>query len=246
MSGACSLNTDGATRNGRETTGSRSLTETAYESIKLDIVHCLLEPGSQVTEEQLAEKYGVGRAAVRAALNRLRQEKLVRLQKRRGYYVAPITLKHVSDIFQMRLLLEPAVARLAAGHVDGELLFRLNELCKAQYQTGNADSAAAFLKTNTDFHLAIAEATNNELIYDTLTTLFSKVERAHHLGHTLHDRNAEALHEHTELVEALVAGDADRAEQVMAEQIRAAKRFIFDAMVSSPSVQLVNVTNPAR
>jgi DNA-binding GntR family transcriptional regulator len=223
----------------------RLLTETAYEVIKLDIVHCLLEPGSQVTEEQLAEKYGVGRAAVRAALNRLCQEKLVRLQKRRGYFVAPITLKHVNDIFQLRMVLEPAVARLAAGRVDGDLLYRLNELCRAEYQTGDAVSAAAFLSTNTDFHLAIAEAIDNELLYDMLATLFSKVERAHHLGHILHDRNEEALHEHTELVEALVAGDADRAEGVMATQIQAARRFIIDAMVSSPSVQLVNVTNPA-
>src|SRR5690606_16143519 len=134
--------------------------------ITRDIVQCVLPPGGQVTEEQLAERYDVGRAAVRASLNRLCQEKLVRLQNRRGYYVAPITLKHVSDIFQMRLLLEPPVARLATGRVDGQLLFRLNELCRAQYQTGDAESAAAFLSTNTEFHLAIAEATGNELIYD--------------------------------------------------------------------------------
>jgi DNA-binding GntR family transcriptional regulator len=233
----------GVVPNGQSKTRNRSLTEAAYDLIKIDIVHCVLEPGGQVTEEQLAEKYSVGRAAVRAALNRLCQEKLVKLQNRRGYYVAPITLKHVSDIFQLRLVLEPAAARLAAGRVDGELLFRLNELCRAEYQTGDSDSAAAFLSTNTEFHLVIAEATNNELIYDTLAALFSKVERAHHLGHTLHDRNAEALHEHTELVEALVTGDAERAEVVMAAQIRAAERFIIDAMVASPSLQLVNVTN---
>jgi DNA-binding GntR family transcriptional regulator len=240
------LKVDRVAHNGRSNESGRSLAETAYELIKLDIVHCVLPPGGQVTEEQLAERYSVGRAAVRASLGRLCQEKLVKLQNRRGYFVAPITLKHVSDIFQLRMVLEPAAARLAAGHVDGELLFRLNELCKAEYQTGDSDSAARFLSTNTEFHLAIAEATNNELIYDNLASLLSKVERAHHLGHTLHDRNAEALHEHTELVEALVAGDADRAEKVMAMQIQAAERFIVGAMVSSPIVQLVNVTNSVR
>lgn len=228
---------------GRDQERARSLAETAYDLIKRDIVHCKLGPGSQVTEEQLAEHYGVGRAAVRTALKRLFQEKLIRIAKRRGYFVAPITLKHVNDIFHMRMLLEPAAARLAAGHVDGDLLYRLNELCKAQYKPGDPESAEAFLSTNTEFHLAIAEATKNELLFETLASLFSKVERAHHLGHILHDRNAEALHEHHELVQALVAGDSERAERVMAEQIDAAKRFVIEAFVSSPSVQFVNVTN---
>lgn len=234
---------------GRETSGedghdrskNPSLTETAYESIKRDIVHCKLEPGSQVTEEQLATRYHVGRTAVRAALKRLYQEKLVRLVNRRGYFIAPITLKHVNDVFQLRTLLEPAAARLAAGQVDGELLYRLNELCKAQYKPGDPASAEAFLSANTEFHLAIAEATRNELLYDTLASLFAMIERAHHLGHILHDRNAEALNEHHELVEALVAGDGARAEHVMIAQIQAAKAFVIDAMISSPSVQSVNV-----
>lgn len=228
---------------GPEKTRDRSSqAETAYELIKRGIIHCELQPGSQVTEEQLADSYKVGRAAVRSALKRLYQERLVQLTNRRGYFIAPITLKHVNDIFQMRMLMEPAAARLAAGNVDGQLLHRLNELCKAQYKPGDPESAEAFLSANTEFHLAVAEATNNELLYQTLASLFDKVERVHHLGHILHDRNEEAYHEHHELVEALIAGDGERAETVMTGQVQAARQFVIDAMLSSSSVQMVNVT----
>lgn len=228
-----------ADRRGR--TKNNSLAETAYECIKRDIVHCELAPGIQVTEEQLGERYGIGRAGVRAALKRLYQEKLVTLS-RRGYFIAPITLKHVNDVFQIRTLLEPPASRMAAGRIDADLLRRLDELCQAHYKPGDPRSAEDFLSVNTEFHLAIAGATGNELLYDTLASLFDKVERVHHLGHILHDRNEEAYHEHRELVEALLAGDAESAERVMIDQIEAARKFVIDAMVASPSVQSVNVT----
>ena len=226
---------------GRSRKRHRSLADAAYELIKRDIVHCELQPGSQVTEEQLGERYEVGRAGVRAALKRLYQEKLVTLQ-RRGYFIAPITIKHVHDVFQLRSMLEPTAARHAAGRIDRELIQRLDELCQAHYKPGDPRSAESFLSLNTEFHLAIAGATGNELLRDTLASLFDKVERVHHLGHITHDRNEEAHQEHRELVEALSAGDGDAAERFMTTQIEAARAFVIDAMVSSPSVQSVNVT----
>lgn len=222
-------------------TRGHSLTEMAYLVIKRDIVRCELEPGRQVTEEQLAQRYEVGRAAVRAAIKRLYQEQLIQVAPRRGYLVAPITLKHVHDIFELRLLLEPAAANRAAGKVDGDLLKHLNDLCQARYRPGDHESAAAFLSANTEFHNAIAHASGNTLLSDTITSLLDKVERVHNLSHMLQDRNEEAFHEHHELVEALVDGDGDRAERVMIDQILSAKAFVVDAILSSHNVQSVNV-----
>ena len=80
----------------------------------------------------------------------------------------------------------------------------------------------------------------NELLADTLADLFEKVERVHHLGHLLRDRNEQAFHEHHDLVEALVAGDGQRAYDITAEQIEAARRFAIDSLLASPTLQTVN------
>jgi len=220
----------------------RLLADTAYELIKRDIVWCTLEPGQQITEEELAERYRVGRAAVRAALKRLYQEQLIEIMTRQRYMIAPITLKHVSELFDVRLLVEPPAARQAAGRVDGDRLRNLDELCQAQYRVGDRESAAAFLSVNTAFHVAVAEASGNALLASMIRGLLDKVERVHHMGHLLHDRNQDAYHEHHELLEALLAGDGKRAEQIMIDQILAAKRFAIDAMLSSASVSTVNVS----
>src|SRR6185437_10344133 len=131
--------------------------------IKGDIVRCRLEPGQQVTEEQLAQRYKVGRAAVRAALKRLYQEEFVQAMTPKRFMIAPITLQYVTELFDLRLLLEPAAAHRAAGRVDASRLRSLNELCQAHYRVGDHESAAAFLSANTEFHAAVAQAAGSTL-----------------------------------------------------------------------------------
>jgi len=118
------------------------LAEHACHAIKRSIIPCELEPGQQVTEEQLGTRVGVGRAAVRTALKRLYQERLIHGLSRNRHVIAPITLKHVNELFDVRLPLEPPAARMAAARIDAELLRRLEELCGTRYEIGNRESAA--------------------------------------------------------------------------------------------------------
>jgi DNA-binding GntR family transcriptional regulator len=219
--------------------------QTAYDLIKRAIIRCDLAPGQQITEEQLAERFGFGRAAVRPALKRLYQEQLVQTMTRQRYVIPPITLKDAYDLFELRLLLEPVAARRAAGRVDPVQLHRLDELCRAQYQPGDRDSAEAFLRANAEFHVTVARASGNAMLAEVIANLLDREQRLNHLAHMLQDRNADAYHEHHDLVAALVAGDGERAEQVMADGIRSARTFVVDALTSSPSIQLANVTAPS-
>jgi DNA-binding GntR family transcriptional regulator len=233
--------------NGRvddEEPAGRSLAEMAYERIKRAILRCDLEPGSQVTEEQLAERFGLSRSVVRPALKRLYQQQLVRTVSRNRYVIPPITIKDANDLFDLRLMLEPAAANRAAGRVDAEQLARLEQLCEAQYEPGNRDSADAFLQANAEFHITVARASGNELLAEVVANLLDREQRLNHLAHMLRDRNQDAFHEHRDLVEALIAVDGARAEQVMEEGIRASRAFVLDALMSSPAIQEMNVTIP--
>jgi DNA-binding GntR family transcriptional regulator len=220
----------------------RPLADAAYAFIKRDIVRCLLEPDRDVSESQLARRYRLGKAPVRAALLCLRQEGLVRAIPRRGYQISPVTLKDAHDIFELRLLVEPAAARLAAGRVDTGRLRRLDRLCRAGYTLGNRASASAFLRANRDFHVTIARATDNGRLAETLSRLLDEMERLFHLGLALRNRTAEMQHEHRQLVDALVAGDGKAAERVAAEQIEAARKMVMDAIFASPQIMRVTLT----
>jgi DNA-binding GntR family transcriptional regulator len=217
------------------------LSDIAYERIKHDIIRCALAPGEEVTEARLGVRLGLGKAPVRAALMRLSQEGLIRALPRRGYLVAPVTLRDVQDIFQFRMLLEPEAARLAAGRVQGDRLRQLDAVCRAGYVPGDRESEADFLRANRDFHVTIAEASGNARLTTTLAGLLDEMERLLHLGLALRNRTEEMQHEHKTLVDALIRGDGDAAAGIAAEQVDASRKMVMDAILSSPLALEVSI-----
>lgn len=217
----------------RPTPGPR-LTDTAYQAIKRDILECALVPGAEVTERQLGARYGIGKAPLREALVRLAHEALVQSIPRSGYRVTPVTIQDVQDIFALRLLLEPAAARLAAGRIDERLLTQLNEPCLAGYTPGDRKSESAFLRANRDFHVAIANASGNRRLARVLEQLLEGTERLFHMGLAVRDRTDEMRHEHQVLMKALLEGDGDTAANATVDQVNAARKMVMDGILAAP------------
>ncbi len=222
---------------------SARLTDAAYWTVKNEIVECALPPGIEVSERELMERYGLSKAPLREALVRLGQEGLLRAIPRSGYQVTPITVQDVQDIFALRLLLEPAAARQAAGHVDEELLSELDAVCRAGYTPGDRKSETAFLRTNRQFHLTIAQAARNRRLSGLLGQLLEEMERLFHLGLAVRNRTVEMQHEHRVLVEALTRGDGDAAEATTIEQIESARRMVMDGILSASWLKQQPVTS---
>jgi DNA-binding GntR family transcriptional regulator len=212
------------------------LTDRAYERIRHDIISCMLAPGIEISEAQLCAHYKLGKAPVRMALNRLAHDGLVRAIPRRGYRVTEITLKDIHDVFELRLMLEPAAARMAAGKVDAQRLRALDEACRSGYQPGDAKSTSRFLEANKSFHVAIARATGNTRLADSVEQLLDEMTRLLHLGLGLRNRSQEMSREHRALVKALARGDADTAERICREQIETARGMVLSAILTSNSV----------
>ena len=93
----------------------RNLNDIAYRTIKDDIISCALQPGEDISEGVLVTRYRLGKAPIRSAMMRLRQEGLIVSRGRQGNAVSAVTLRDVQEIFQLRLVLEVTVVRLAAG-----------------------------------------------------------------------------------------------------------------------------------
>jgi DNA-binding GntR family transcriptional regulator len=217
--------------------------DAAYWTVKREIVECALPPGIEVSERELMERYGLSKAPLREALVRLGQEGLLRAIPRSGYQVTPITVQDVQDIFALRLLLEPAAARQAAGHVDKELLSELDAVCRVGYIPGDRQSETAFLRTNREFHLTIAQAARNRRLAGLLGQLLEEMERLFHLGLAVRNRTVEMQHEHRALVDALTRGDGDAAEATTIEQIESARRMVMDGILSASWLKQQPVTS---
>jgi DNA-binding GntR family transcriptional regulator len=221
-----------------------SLAEEAYRAIRRDIVRCTLAPGMAVTRAQLGGAYGAGQAAVREALSRLYQEHLVQVLPREGYIIAPITLKHVHDVLDTRLIVEPAAARLAAGRVEEAYLRHLYQQCRLPDRVQDREALRRFVEANTAFHVAIARATGNERLVEIIAGLLDSMERFMHASYLLQPRSEAADQERVGLADALIAGDAGQAERLMREDILFARAYLLNALMTSEAIQSVNIFAP--
>ena len=91
-----------------------SLAEKAYQAIRYLIVSLELAPGAVIDEPVLLERLGIGRTPVREALHRLALERLVEVYPRRGMFVTGVDVRELARLSEVRVVLEPEAARLAA------------------------------------------------------------------------------------------------------------------------------------
>lgn len=226
--------------------GVRSLAQLAYDKTHRDIIRCRLSPGREVSEAQLAERYGLGKTPVREALARLAHEGLVQSLPRRGYRVSPITLTAVKDLLGFRLIVETQAARMAAGRCNVQQLRRLDELCAVGYDPEDVKSVERFLRANTELHATIARAAGNPKLEAAIVQLLNEVERFLYLALELGGSRVSMSHAHRNLVDALAAGDGEAAAKAVADQIRGVERMLIETTINNPHVAGVNLAAAAK
>src|SRR3954467_2543048 len=96
------------------------LRDSVYRALRHAILSCEFQPGQELREQLLAERYRVSRSPIRDSLLRLEQENLVTVLPRQGYRVNPISASDIEDLFGLRLLIAPACAAAAAAADDTE------------------------------------------------------------------------------------------------------------------------------
>lgn len=205
----------------------RSLSDKAYELIKTEILTCVFEPGQQIVQQQLAERYGLGMTPVREALQRLGQEGFVQPVPRFGYTVRYVSLCDVHELYELRLILEPAVARLAATRATAEQLEAIDHFAG---QTPPYDRGGIHVH-NTAFHRALAESCGNRRLQENTCRMLDELTRVFYLGLDLSDPFPELQAAHSGVADAVCRHDPDRAEQLMESQILQSRQFVLEALV---------------
>lgn len=216
------------------------LGEQAYDLIKTAIVTCELVPGTEITETEMSQKLGLGKAPVRAGLSRLFQDGLVQPLPRRGYQITPITLKDIHESIEVRGILEPQAARNAATRMSEEMISELRREAETQSKT----RTNATFERNRHFHLAIARASNNQRLLRMITELIDQMERVSRLlmkTRTLRSMKHEyevGKADHMAILDAIEAQDADRAEAAARQHIETTRKMTMDALIETNAVEL--------
>jgi DNA-binding GntR family transcriptional regulator len=188
------------------------LRDSVYQMIHQAIVTCEFEPGQELREQVLAERYRVSRSPVRDALLRLELESLVTVLPRQGYLVNAIRLPDVESMFDLRLLVTSACAARAA-HASDRAVQTLD-----QFRAGPVSSADedAYLDYNRAFHYGITDICGNvrlAAIEHDLVEHSCRLVRIS-LRYRQNDTVQDAISEHNAIINAIQAHDAQTASRL--------------------------------
>jgi uncharacterized 2Fe-2S/4Fe-4S cluster protein (DUF4445 family)/DNA-binding GntR family transcriptional regulator len=192
----------------------RAATDKAYRAIHERIITLDLAPGAPINVADLADDLEMDLVPVWEALILLGREGLVEVTAEHGIFVRNVHLSDLEQLSQMRLTLEALSARWAAeqaGPADVEALEALGR----ELMTVPADDPRRLFEVDHAFHSAIARAAGNAYLIDELERFFGLSQRLWALALSQLDFLPAAVREHLDLVEAIKAGDGDRAAAVM-------------------------------
>jgi DNA-binding GntR family transcriptional regulator len=193
----------------------------AYRAIKDLIVSLELPPAALLDERGLAERLGVGLTPVRQALRRLEWESLVVILPRRGTLVADLNDSDLGRIYELRSVLEPQAAELAAERGTAEQRAALAGVIAAMHAelARPTPDRRVLIGLDRDLHRQIWAMAGNEMLEQTLEWLFSHVLRRWNVSIDRNESLGSVMQMHDEIADAIVAGDAQRARAAMTRHV---------------------------
>lgn len=204
----------------------QSLADKAYYAIRDLIVSLELPPAAVISERELIDRLGIGRTPVREALRRLAQEGLVEVFPRRGMFVTGVDVRDLARISEVREVLEPEAARLAAARATDAEREELRGLL------AEIGTEANLIELDERVHRAVYRAAHNDLLATTLGQYYVLALRIWMIALDRARGLEEAVEAHRDLLEAIIAGEGERAAGAIRAHVRDFEQAMREVLVA--------------
>ena len=219
----------------------KRLSQSALEAIKSFINDRRLAPGDKLpTERELGEALNISRAPVREALRILEITGLIVVKPGSGIYFKgwtdelalpytdwlPLNDETLRENYEVRQLIEPRSAFLAAERVTPEILEKLTGLMDEFQKRVSENDLPGMIMADTEFHRLIAQATNNKTLFSLMNTITRFLTEAWKASLRIPQRPQKSILEHQAIFKALSNHDAEAASKEMAMHLANAVKEI--------------------
>lgn len=200
-----------------------------------------LKAGDQLPpERELAETFKVSRASVREALRALEAEGLVTSRTGMGTFVANLPMESLvatlatlltkerdalADIFEMRKLIEPEIASLAAERASRKDIERMKQILDTQTQ--EVKKGGTGVDADADFHFAIGQSTQNQALEKLVSGLMEILSGTREESLQTPGRNEVSLRSHLRILSAIEAHDKEAAREAMLHHIEQVEQNVL-------------------
>lgn len=205
----------------------RSLSDTAYQTIKRKIITLEYRPGQYLSELQICKSLNIGRMPVHSALHRLMVEGLVEIIPRKGVIVRPNSLNEVLALLEARWLIEPFCAGMAVARASPQDVEILRGIIEAAREAAQRADTERFMELDVRFHATLARIAGNSILEDTLKGLHDRVARIWYLHVWQKNDMLLTYDEHSAVFDGIACGNKEAATAAMQQHLTSLRRRIL-------------------
>ncbi|MGG7447090.1 GntR family transcriptional regulator [Kosakonia oryzendophytica] len=186
-----------------------------YRILRRDIVHCLIPPGTPLSEKEVSVRFDVSRQPVREAFIKLAENGLIQIRPQRGSYVNKISMTQVRNGCFVRQAIECAVARRAAAMINDSTAYLLEQNLNQQRIAIERKQLNDFFELDDSFHQKLAQIADCQLAWDTIENIKATIDRVRYMSLDHVSPPEMLLRQHLEIFAALEKRDADAVDRAM-------------------------------
>ena len=205
--------------------------EAVLAELRRAIVSGELKPGEQVLQDALAERFGVSRVPLREALKILEGEGQVIYRPHRGYFVAELDLDDLREVYRIRDVLETEAVTTAVEHITEAELADVELALQEVERAADSGDLVAMAESNRRFHFGLMEAAHMPRLSRLVRILWDATDVYRSVYYSEGGHRSAVIDEHRAVLEAVKAGDADRACAVLREHRERAVKALEVALV---------------
>lgn len=202
------------------------------EAIENDIVTGRFAPGERLDEVTLANRFCVSRTPIREALAQLASSGLIEIRPHRGAFVRRLDVMELVEMFEVMSELEATCGRLAAQRLTSEDRAALIETHEACRRAAEAEDGDAYYAANQAFHEAIYRSAHNSYLVEHVIRMRDRLKAHRRLQLRVHHRVRSSFAEHETILDALLAGDAEAADERLRAHVQVQGRRFNDFVAS--------------
>lgn len=206
---------------------SPSLEEMVYSRLEEEILTGELSQGTSLVEIALSKRLGVSRTPIRSAIHRLAEEGLVEIVPNKGATVLGINVEDIVAIYKIRERLEGLASALAATRITEKEIDSLSETVDLAEFYINRKDTEHIKELDTVFHSIIYKASGSRFLERTLSELHKKIKAYRKRSLSVPGRLEKSESEHREILEAIKAGDSEKADELTSLHVRRALENIL-------------------
>lgn len=189
-----------------------------------------LQPGERLIEIQLAEELGISRTPLREAMRKLEMEGFIVMIPRKGTYVADISLKDITEIYEVRISLDMLAASLAAERISDEELEEMNRQLLLTASLSVETEMAEIVAADSVFHDVLYRAARNERLLGIISNLREQITNIRGRSMAQPGRMKDTLTEHRNLLDAIASRDPEAAAAAARVHIENAERTLIESL----------------